>query len=477
MTLLGTYHAKALASLVMSLASFENAHSVVGLSESPVFHHQYSSIADAIDGVCRKEVDYESISKIIRHFCMSSYQMPADYIYRFNSDSSTILKLFSPTLKDRSQVHIPNNVIASNKPLSIGYRTSAITLSEQDGWQLPLTVKRISLDQTATECLIEQLSGLFEDKVLPFQGADLVINRLDRGFGNAQYLSPSYHHSNLVSVVRLRQGQKIYLPASESNTGGRPNIYDKIPRYLYPKSQTKTIKYKDTLRDVFQSSIFEITPTQVRQVETITKKSKKITHIITQWDNLLLRTKKGKKMSDKLLNLLAVVSIETESGKNIFKQPLFIVISGKNKDQLSPEETFCEYMQRYGIEPFFRFNKQKLLLDKFQTPDIQHLDNWILVVQLTVFLLFLTAHDAQHTCPKWQKYLPIEKEASGGVPSKVRLTIAQARKAAQTLFLTFDKNPFLPVKSKKGKPREKGQTQNKLYLVGVEATSPKPSSP
>jgi hypothetical protein len=131
-----------------------------------------------------------------------------------------------------------------------------------------------------------------------------------------------------------------------------------------------------------------------------------------------------------------VVSIDTQSGKNIFKQPLFMVVSGKNKDQLSPQDAFCEYMQRYGIEPFFRFNKQKLLLDKFQTPDVQHLDNWILVVQLAIFLLFLTAYEAQHTCPKWQKYLPIEKEPSGGVPSKIRLTIAQARKAAQTLFLT-----------------------------------------
>jgi len=63
------------------------------------------------------------------------------------------------------------------------------------------------------------------------------------------------------------------------------------------------------------SSIFEITPTQVQQVQTITKKGKKITHTISQWDNLLLRTKKGKKMSDKLLNLLAVVSIDRTYAK------------------------------------------------------------------------------------------------------------------------------------------------------------------
>lgn len=410
----------------------------------------------SIHGICVQACDYESISTKVRHFCMEYYPKPIDNIYRFNSDSSTILKLFSPTLKNRSQVHVPNNVIPSNKPLSVGYRTSAITLCEKDGWQLPLTVKRINLTQTATECLIEQLSNLFDDKSLPFQEADLVINHLDSGFGNAQYLSPSYQIDNLVSVVRLRQGQKIYLPTNESNHVGRPSIYDKTPRYLYQSSQTKTVKYKDSLRNVFQPSIFEITPSQVQQVETITQKGKKITHTITQWNNLLLRTKKGKKMSDKTLNLVAVVSIEAESGKKVFKQPLFLVVAGKDKDKLLPQDVFSEYNQRYGIEPFFRFNKQKLLLDKFQTPDVQHLDNWILVIQLAVFLLFLTAYEAQHICPKWQKYLPLEKQ-----PCKDRLSMAQARKAAKRLFITFDKTTFLPIKSKKGKPRQKGQTQLK----------------
>lgn len=469
MTQLGTYHAKPLASLVMSLASFEKAHSVVGLSQSPLFHHQYSSIADAINGICVNQSDYESISAKIRRFCMAYYPIPVDTIYRFNSDSSTILKLFSPTLQDRTQVHVPNNIIPGNKPLSVGYRTSAITLSESDGWQLPLTVQRINQNQTATECLISQLSGLFKDPLLPFEAAVLVINRLDRGFGNAQYLAPSYQHPNLVSVVRVRQGQKIYLPSSASTRVGRPAIYEKTPRYLYQASQTKTTHYKGELRDVFQSSIFEIAPTHRQQVETITKKGKKITHTLTQWNDLLLRTKKGQKMSDKRLNLVAVVSTDTKSGKPVFKQPLFMVVSGRNKDKLSLEDAFYEYMQRYGIEPFFRFNKQKLFLDKFQTPDNQHLDNWFLVVQLAIFLLFLTASEASHSCAKWQKYVPIEKE-----PSPVRLSLAQARKSAELLFLTFDKIPFLPVKSKKGKPREKGQTQGKRIRYELVQKKKKP---
>jgi hypothetical protein len=447
-------HAKALANLVMSLSSFTEAQSVVELSTSPNYHYQYSSINDAINALCHSEKDFETVSQLIRRFCLSFYSSPTAAVYRMNSDSSTLLKLFSPTLKDRSLVHIPNTVISGNKPVSVGYRTSSITLSEDDGWQLTLSMQRIGLEQTATECLLSQLDNLLKDKQLPFKAADLIINRLDRAYGNAQYLSPSHQHQQLVSVVRFRQGQKIWLPKLPKNTLGRPCQYADVPHYLIENSQTKLFKYKEQLREVHQTSIFEITPSQIETMCSVSKKGKKIIHQIYTWNDLLLRTKKGHKMSDKPINLLAIISTDAQTNKKIFQQPLFIAVSGINKNQLSPQDAFCEYQQRYDIEPFFRFNKQKLFLDKLQTCDVQHLDNWLLVVQLAVFLLYLTAQYAPHTCPKWQKYLPKEK-----VVGTTRLSIAQAKKAAQKLFLTFCKKPFLPKKSKKGKPRQKGQKQ------------------
>ena len=49
---LGVRHVKALANLVMALSS-QKVSSVVELSESPVFHYQYSSIADAIHHILK----------------------------------------------------------------------------------------------------------------------------------------------------------------------------------------------------------------------------------------------------------------------------------------------------------------------------------------------------------------------------------------------------------------------------------------
>lgn len=118
------------------------------------------------------------------------------------------------------------------------------------------------------------------------------------------------------------------------------------------------------------------------------------------------------------------------------------------------EQTVIEYQERYGIEPFFRFVKQNLFLESFQTPEDQHLKNWFLVVQLATWLLYQVAQEAPKVTPKWQQYLPKEK-----LENPVILSVSQAYKAAQNLFITFDRTPFLPQKSQKGKPRQKGNTQ------------------
>jgi hypothetical protein len=52
--------AKSLANLVMSLASFIEAQSVVELSLSPKYH--YSSISDAINGLCHLEKDFAYVN-------------------------------------------------------------------------------------------------------------------------------------------------------------------------------------------------------------------------------------------------------------------------------------------------------------------------------------------------------------------------------------------------------------------------------
>ena len=156
------------------------------------------------------------------------------------------------------------------------------------------------------------------------------------------------------------------------------------------------------------------------------------------------------------MDIIAVRVLDAQTGQPVFKREMFISVCGEKKDQIGLQEAYELYRERYGIEPYFRFGKQKLMLDKFQTSDVQHLDNWFLVVQATVWLLYVMRDEIQYTPKKWQQYDPKEKQAAQGQS----LSIAQCRKGAEKLILTFDPNPFKPLKSKKGKGRQKGQTQN-----------------
>jgi len=67
---------------------------------------------------------------------------------------------------------------------------------------------------------------------------------------------------------------------------------------------------------------------------------------------------------------------------------------------------------------------------------------------------FGVQHYTPKYTPEWHQYLP--KEKSG---NPIILLLAQAYKAVQNLFITFDKSPFLPQTSQKGKLKQKGQKQ------------------
>jgi hypothetical protein len=56
-------------------------------------------------------------------------------------------------------------------------------------------------------------------------------------------------------------------------------------------------------------------------------------------------------------------------GEALFQKPLRLIVMGNKRTELSLLDIHQSYLQRYDLEHFFRFGKQKLLLDKFQTPD------------------------------------------------------------------------------------------------------------
>jgi len=475
-----------LSNLVMALSSYEPASHPVELSESLLFTREYHSVYRSIQDLVKDSESYEEVSKSIRDLCFS-YAGINGNIYTWQTDVTPMEKPHSECLENRMYISVPNNVIASNKSLSKGYKYSYVNLGlnqpdylakeeffSKPGntkWTAPLSIRRVALNEKPRQTAQSQIKNLLEDEDLPFGKALLVCNTLDSYYGTAGFLSEVHQYTNLVNIVRFRSGIKIYPEARESDTGGAPKIYGDC-HYLIEESGLHHYKYKGERKQKYRDSILDLACDEELIFQSQTSKGKLLRIQIKRFNDVMIRSKKDANMKDKAFDLLYCRVFDEEKQKTLFK-PMWLSITGEKRRLLTTLQAYCKYSHRYDIEPFFRFSKQKLLLDKYQTPSIKHLDNWVLIVQMAAWLLWTASEQVEKNPKAWQKYLPeykakdtkeqektkinkVEQATEERQSKSERLTIAQTRKGAQTLFSTFDKKPFAVPKSNKGNGRKKG---------------------
>jgi hypothetical protein len=116
---------------------------------------------------------------------------------------------------------------------------------------------------------------------------------------------------------------------------------------------------------------------------------------------------------------------------------------------------------RFDLEVTNRFLKQNLFLETYQTPDVQHLDNWVELATEAMWLLWRASAEVENVCEKWHQDSAPKVEQGG------RQTPSQTRKGREGLILTFEQEPYLPKKCKKGRGRETGRklAPRKRYKV------------
>ena len=472
-------YSKVLVNLVMSLASNQTSRSIVGLSENPLFEHHYSSISQAIKtfGSKYSKVGFE---QVMQKLYMSFF--PKQDSYLLVTDGSPLERPFSPCLSEQQYVKVPNNVVPSNKSLSIGYNYSYVNVGyapevSQGGarWSLPLSVNRIKVQSDAIETALVQLKSLMENADLPFKLSKLVRHASDNGYTTPRFLSPLVGaYDNMVLNTRFRNSQKVWKQVQNTTNidkndkqslKGAKSVYSKETYYLIGASDSKTTTNGKTKESTTKqrTSIYDITPDETYEfLGETSRKKRKIISKISVWNNMMIRTKAGHNMKDKPFTLIAVQVIDAQTGELVFQRPMFTGIFGKKRDQISAELAVKDYRERYDIEPHNRFGKQQLLLDKYQTPDVAHLDNWTLIVACAYWLLFVASDEVKTIVKPWEKYLSIHKEQKQAEQSKQQTpkkSIAQVKKAALSLFYTFNRKPFSPKSVNNGKGRKKGNKQ------------------
>jgi hypothetical protein len=76
---------------------------------------------------------------------------------------------------------------------------------------------------------------------------------------------------------------------------------------------------------------------------------------------------------------------------------------------LSLEQIYRAYLTRFDIEHFFRFGKQKLLMTRFQTPEVGREEKWWQLTHLAYAQLWLARHVAVALPRPWERNLPVMK--------------------------------------------------------------------
>lgn len=397
--------------LIDALASNTSAKSPVELSLNPLFLRQYGSLHDAVDNFFvptsldteaeERKAHQQNRLRIVFGHCpepvMRNFLLLA-------IDTTGGPRPFADTLVDRG-VHYHPNPAPGNRPITVGHSFSVVVaLPEKNGknpppWVIPLLARRVPTDKKAIDIGAEQLSDILQDQSLPFTGK-LSALTADSTYSARDFLYQMVKHSDLVTIVRGRGNRTFYRSPPGSDTSkdkGHPVWYG-VPFNM---------KVPSTWGEYDASDIVPITFRNGRVCYAT----------IEAWNNMLMRGKHGIPMHEHPFTLMRI-TVKDSNGKAVFKKSLWLIVIGKRNREISLSDAYQAYRQRYDIEHFFRFGKSKLLMNSYQTPVVDHEENWWEIVGLAYVQLYISAPLAQNHPRPWERYLPeVKEEKAGGLAS------------------------------------------------------------
>jgi DDE superfamily endonuclease len=397
--------------LLDALCSNIQSPSVVQLSLNPLFRRGYSALFKTLGGNLFAKASQKDNSppqaKQLQSLDLISQVVPLAkqrHFFLFGLDCTSISRPFAETLKDRGIVHQPTP-IKGNKPITIGHSYSmlAVLPERNDGdspWTIPLDMSRVPTESNGTQVGIAQLNTVLSHPNLPWSDS-LCVSVVDSAYGNKKFLAPLHEHSNLVTVVRARSNRVFYqspVDCQAPPTKGHPLWYG--ARFALADEQTWH------------------EPNEISHTNYQTRRGRTINVTITVWRDMLMRGGKGLATHQCPFTLLRVVSVD-EAGRNLFR-PMWLIVMGARREEISSVQGYQSYRQRFDLEHTFRFKKQNLLLNGFETPVLDHEEQWIALVNLAYVQLW-AAHLLVVALPRpWETNLKQSDPSARISPSKVQ---------------------------------------------------------
>ena len=434
--------------LIDALSSDHQCDSVIKLSLNKFFRRKYQSLTKVIKDFLYRDYKFTKNGSIqlVLEPCQESRQKLKELkaslcevakqrkFYLFGVDVTPSLRPYAKTLEDKSIVYLPNPA-PGNKPIGVGHSFSVLAyLPEKTSsapWILPLDVRRVKTEEKGHEVGLEQMEHLLTEEPTPFHQS-LCMLVADSLYPTLENRERASKHENFVLNSRMKSNRNVFAPAPE---GQKKKKYGEKMKLNVPETHL--------LSDQIGTFFLE------------TAKGKKRCICFKLWQNLLLR---GNRQFKGYLNPITLIQFEVldaQTNEALFHKSLWIVLIGSRRHEIFPEMAYSSYAQRYDLEHFFRFGKNRLLMDKFQTPDVKHEENWWEIVQLSYIQLFLGRNIAKTILHPWERYLETHKKTQNQVgPTQVQRDFGSILEQTGT-----------PAKEvlvrQSGKGRQKGDTLEK----------------
>ena len=212
----------------------------------------------------------------------------------------------------------------------------------------------------------------------------------DSDYSAKTFLAEQEQHPNLVVVTRVRSNRVFY-------ASPEPKI---IPSVGHPRWYGAKF---DSLDEATWPE-----PTEVVQTNCTTKRGRLLQVRIQSWSDMLMRGSHDSPMHRNPFTLMQI-QITTPEGISLWK-PMWLIIMGQRRHELTTIEGYQAYRQRYDLEHLLRFGKQRLLLNASITPEVEHEENWVSLSFLAYVQLWAARKLASSLPRRWERYLPNKSE-------------------------------------------------------------------
>jgi hypothetical protein len=428
--------------LVDALCSDTQARSVVELSLNPVFRRDYNSLYKAITEYCPQTAKL-NLAELAAGFLPLS---PPSKYWLLGIDTTSCSRPYAFKLAERECVYQPTP-IKDQKPITYGHQYSEVCLLEGKknplcpAWVIPLSTQRVSR-ASQEQMGITQTHSLLKDARLPFhQKLCLLVG--DSKYSTPSNLAANGEQSNLVTITRSRSN-RVYCFQAENNRLGKGR---------HPKWHGRRMDLKDPQAEPDE----KLTHKEVNQRGKVHRVE------IEGWHNLLMREKyKPVRLHmHRYPFTLVRIRVYNDQAELVYPHPLWLIVMGQRRQELSLSEIYAAFQERSNMEHFFRFTKQKLLLDAFQTPETTHEEHWWMIAHLAYLQLWIARRLAVNLPHPWERYLPqsIEKPLS---PAMVQRSFSRIIRQLGTPAVSPQRRGYSP-----GRPRGKIAVRRKDFPLAV----------